>query len=70
MNDEKSEDLCFIVPEDMPRFRKEFGDAVISGEVEYQYEYARVRLTGTGGSGETTIVLVKRYGNWYLLEID
>lgn len=70
MNDEKSEDLCFIAPEDIPRFRKEYGSVSIAGEVEYEFEYARVTLAGTGGADGTTIVLVNRFGNWYLLEID
>jgi hypothetical protein len=70
MNDEKTEDLCFIMEEDVPRFRKEYGNATIAGEIEFQYEYARVTLAGTGGGGQTDIVLVARYGNWYLFEID
>jgi hypothetical protein len=70
MNDESTEDLCFIREEDVPGFRKEYGCAAIIGEIEFQYEYARVTLAGTVSAGETVVVLVKRYGNWYLYEID
>jgi len=70
MNDETTEDLCFIMEEDVPRFRKEYGNAAIAGEIELQYDYARLTLAGKGGGGQTVVVLVKRYGNWYLIEID
>ena len=44
MNDETTEDLCFIMEEDVPRFRKQYGNAAIAGEIELQYGYARVTL--------------------------
>ncbi len=82
MNDEKTEDLCFIAEKDIPRFRNQYMGASIAGEVEYrsefsiggevehESEYALVTLSSTKPSGEITFVLVKRYGNWYLYEID
>jgi len=70
LNDEKTEDLCFIADEDIPKFRKEFRGASIAGEIEYEYEYAYVTLSSTERSEEIKFVLVKRYGNWYLYEIE
>jgi hypothetical protein len=70
LNDKKTEDLCFIESEDIPKFRKEFRGALIVGEVQYQYKFARVTVSRAERLGDSIIVLVRRYGNWYLYEIE
>lgn len=70
MNDNKTEDLCFIAEQDIAGFRKKFTNACILGEIEFKSEYAYVTVSSKERSGSTVFVLVNRYGNWYLYMLE